>query len=76
MEDCVSNMKEIFGWEITEDAIEDDVEIVASPREVRPPASPAEAARQKRRARVPLAVIVSGGMAVLSVGLAWLALAE
>ena len=30
-EDCINNIKELFGWEISEDNIEDDVVIVASP---------------------------------------------
>merc|ERR1719348_2672735 len=36
-EDCISNIKELFGWQISEDNIEDDVEIVASPRDTRGP---------------------------------------
>jgi len=78
LEDCVNNMKEIFGWDVTEDSIEDDVEIVASPREVRPPVSPspADKERQARRSRVPMAVVVSCGMAVISAGLAYLSFSD
>ena len=35
-EDCVNNVREIFGWQLEEDSVEDDLEIVASPREARP----------------------------------------
>merc|ERR1719450_1756922 len=38
VEDCLANIKEIFGEEVEEDQIEEDLEIVASPREVRPAA--------------------------------------
>lgn len=78
LEDCVNNMKEIFGWDVVEDSIEDDVEIVASPREVRPPASPsaADKERQARKSRVPMAVVVSCGMAVISAGLAYLSFSD
>ena len=36
VEDCLANIKEIFGVEVEEDQIEDDLEIVASPRDSRP----------------------------------------
>jgi len=75
LEDCVNNMREIFGWEVVEDNIEDDVEIVASPREVRPPPSPSEKDRQTR-SRVPAAVVVSFGMALISAGLAYLSFSD
>ena len=39
VEDCLANIKEIFGVEVEEDRIEDDLEIVASPRESRPAGS-------------------------------------
>jgi len=35
-EDCLANIGEIFGWTLGEEAVEDDLEIVASPREARP----------------------------------------
>lgn len=78
LEDCVNNVKEIFGWDVVEDSIEDDVEIVASPREVKPPASPSasDKAKQARRRKVPLGVVVSFGMAVISAGLAYLSFSE
>jgi len=78
LEDCVNNMKEIFGWEVVEDSIEDDVEIVASPREVRPPSSPSESekVKQDRLKRVPFGVVVSVGMAILSAGLAYLSFSD
>ena len=41
VEDCLANIKEIFGVEVEEDQIEDDLEIVASPRESRPAAGSA-----------------------------------
>merc|ERR1719454_153097 len=47
-EDCLANIKEIFGVEVEEDQIEDDLEIVASPREVRPAGSSAVKAGGRR----------------------------
>jgi len=78
LEDCVNNVKEIFGWEVVEDNIEDDVEIVASPREVKPPASPSaeDKAREARKSKVSLGVVVSLGMAVISAGIAYLSLSD
>ena len=35
-EDCLANIGEIFGWSLGEEQVEDDLEIVASPREARP----------------------------------------
>jgi len=76
LEDCVNNIKEIFGWDVVEDSVEDDVEIVASPREVRPPVSPSEKERQARKSRVPMGVVISFGMAVISAGLAYLSFSD
>ena len=76
LEDCVNNMKEIFGWEVVEDIIEDDVEIVASPREVNPPASPGEKSKVVSKSRVSMGVVVSLGMAAISVGLAYLSFSD
>jgi hypothetical protein len=78
LEDCVNNVKEIFGWEVVEDNIEDDVEIVASPREVKPPASPSaeDKAREARKGKVSLGVVVSLGMAVISAGIAYMSLSD
>eukprot|EP00092_Neocalanus_flemingeri_P029901 GFUD01032466.1.p1 GENE.GFUD01032466.1~~GFUD01032466.1.p1 ORF type:complete len:432 (+),score=114.88 GFUD01032466.1:37-1332(+) len=78
LEDCVNNMKEIFGWDVIEDSIEDDVEIVASPRETRPPASPSasEKEKQARRSRFPFAVVASCGMALVSAGIAYMSLSD
>ena len=76
LEDCVNNMKEIFGWEVVEDNIEDDVEIVASPREVKPPASPGDKSKEVTKSKVSMGVVVSLGMAVISVGLAYLSLSD
>ena len=74
-EDCISNIKELFGWEISEDNIEDDVEIVASPRDTHGPPPPADP-RRSRRARLPLAAVASLGMAALAVGIAYFSLGE
>ena len=72
-EDCLANIKEIFGVEVEEDQIEDDLEIVASPREVRPAGSSAG----KVGRRIPmvgyalyaaLAAAVSAGIAYMSIG--------
>ena len=68
-DDCINNIKELFGWEISEDNIEDDVEIVASPRDTRPP-PPTEALRQQKK-RIPLAAVASLGVAAIAVGLAY-----
>jgi len=76
LEDCVNNMKEIFGWEVVEDNIEDDVEIVASPREVKPPASPGDKSKEVTKSKVSMGVVVSLGMAVISVGLAYLSFSD
>jgi len=76
LEDCVNNMKEIFGWEVVEDIIEDDVEIVASPREVKPPGSPGEKSKVVSKSRVSMGVVVSLGMAAISVGLAYLSFSD
>ena len=73
-EDCISNIKELFGWNISEDNIEDDVEIVASPRDTRGPPPPVEP--RKRRGRIPLAAIASLGMAALAVGIAYFTIGE
>ena len=43
-ENCINNTKELFVWEISGDNIEDDVEIVASPRDTRGTPLPAPAA--------------------------------
>jgi len=74
-EDCISNMKELFGWEISEDNIEDDVEIVASPRDTRGPPPPLDPSRN-RRAKLPLAAVASLGMAALAVGIAYFSIGE
>ena len=74
-EDCIGNIKELFGWEISEDNIEDDVEIVASPRDTHGPPPPADP-RRNRRARLPLAAVASLGMAALAVGIAYFSLGE
>jgi len=76
LEDCVNNMKEIFGWEVVEDNIEDDVEIVASPREVRPPPSTSDKPSEVTRGKVSLGVVVSLGMAVISAGLAYFSFSD
>jgi len=76
LEDCVNNMKEIFGWEVVEDNIEDDVEIVASPREVRPPQSTSDKPSEVTRGKVSLGVVVSLGMAVISAGLAYFSFSD
>ena len=68
-DDCINNIKELFGWEISEDNIEDDVEIVASPRDTRPPPPP-EALRQQKK-RIPLAAVASLGVTAIAVGLAY-----
>ena len=41
-ENCINNTKELFVWEISGDNIEDDVEIVASPRDSRGTPLPAQ----------------------------------
>ena len=76
-EDCSSNIKELFGWEVSEDCIEDDVEIVASPRDTRgpPPPSPGQVKAVRVR-RLPLAAVASLGMAAIAVGLAYFTLGE
>jgi len=78
LEDCVNNVKEIFGWDVVEDSVEDDVEIVASPREVKPPASPSasDKTRQAKLKKVPMGVVVSIGMAVISAGFAYMSFSE
>ena len=75
-EDCISNIKELFGWEISEDNIEDDVEIVASPRDTRGPPPPVDMTRARRVRRIPLAAVASLGMAALAVGIAYFSLGE
>jgi len=73
-EDCLANIKEIFGVEVEEDQIEDDLEIVASPREVRPAGSSAGKAGGRRIPMVgyalyaALAAAVSAGVAYMSIG--------
>merc|ERR1712013_141978 len=73
-EDCLANIKEIFGVEVDEDQIEDDLEIVASPREVRPAGSSASKACGRRIPMVGyalyavLAAAVSAGVAYMSIG--------
>ena len=77
-EDCVGNIKELFGWEISEDRIEDDVEIVASPRDTRgppPPGHPGHQARPRGQ-RLPLKAVASLGVAAIAVGLAYFAMGE
>ena len=73
VEDCLANIKEIFGVEVEEDQIEDDLEIVASPRESRPVGGPSKASGR----RIPmvgyalyaaLAAAVSAGVAYMSLG--------
>ena len=74
-EDCLANIKEIFGVEVEEDQIEDDLEIVASPIEVRPAAGSSASKAVGRR--IPLvgyalyavlAAAVSAGVAYMSIG--------
>jgi len=72
IEECINNMKEIFTMEIQEEDVEDDLEIVASPREVKPPGK--EDPVIKRRRRIPVGVSVSLGMALISAGIAWFSL--
>ena len=73
-EDCLANIKEIFGVEVEEDQIEDDLEIVASLREVRPAGSSAGKAGGWRIPMVGyalyavLAAAVSAGVAYMSIG--------
>merc|ERR550517_640493 len=73
-EDCINNIKELFGWQISEDNIEDDVEIVASPRDTRgpPPAQPD--LKQVKNKRIPFAAIASLGIAAIAVGLSYFSL--
>ena len=74
-ENCINNTKELFGWEISEDNIEDDVEIVASPRDTRdtrgtPPGSQPQLRPAPPRP-MPLVAAVAGlGMATIAMGLA------
>jgi len=73
LEECANNIKEIFGWSVEQDCIEDDVELVASPREVRPGiVKKLEAGGAAKR--LPKGVVLSLGMALLSAGLAWMTL--
>ena len=76
VEDCLANIKEIFGVEVEEDQIEDDLEIVASPRESRPAGSAGQNKAGGAR-RIPmvgyalyaaLAAAVSTGIAYMSLG--------
>lgn len=76
VEDCLANIKEIFGVEVEEDRIEDDLEIVASPRESRPAGSAGGPSKAGGR-RIPmvgyalyaaLAAAVSAGVAYMSLG--------
>ena len=76
-EDCVGNIKELFGWEISEDRIEDDVEIVASPRDTRGPPPPGHQAQARAGGRrLPLKAVVSLGVAAIAVGLAYFTMGE
>ena len=76
-EDCASNIKELLGWEISEDRIEDDVEIVASPRDTRgPPPPPGAQVRPGRGQRLPLKAVASLGVAAIAVGLAYFTMGE
>ena len=71
-ENCINNTKELFGWEISGDNIEDDVEIVASPRDTRgtPPGSQPQLRPAPPRP-MPLVAAVAGlGMATIAMGLA------
>jgi hypothetical protein len=70
-EDCLGNIKEIFGWELHEDSIEDDLEIVASPREARPAG---QAGGTRPRRPVPAGWLLGLAVAALSAGLAWVRL--
>merc|ERR1712112_68361 len=75
VEDCLANIKEIFGVEVEEDQIEDDLEIVASPRESRPVAGGNPSKSGARRIPMvgyalyaALAAAVSAGVAYMSLG--------
>ena len=75
VEDCLANIKEIFGVEVEEDQIEDDLEIVASPRESRPVGSTGQSKAGGRRIPMvgyalyaALAAAVSAGVAYMSLG--------
>ena len=75
VEDCLANIKEIFGVEVEEDQIEDDLEIVASPRESRPVGSAGQSKAGGRRIPMvgyalyaALAAAVSAGVAYMSLG--------
>ena len=75
-ENCINNTKELFVWEISGDNIEDDVEIVASPRDTRapPPGSQPQLRGAGSRRRLPVAAVASLGMAAIAVGLAYFSL--
>ena len=75
VEDCLANIKEIFGVEVEEDQIEDDLEIVASPRESRPVGPGGQNKASGRRIPMvgyalyaALAAAVSAGVAYMSLG--------
>jgi len=73
-EDCINNIKELFGWQISEDNIEDDVEIVASPRDTRGPPPAQTDMKQGKKKRIPIAAIASLGIAAIAVGLSYFSL--
>jgi len=73
VEDCTNNIREIFGWELLEDSVEDDVEIVASPRETRPMTSDGKQKMEARR-KLPVGYFLGLGVGLISMGLAWLSL--
>jgi len=75
-EDCINNVKELFGWEISEDNIEDDLEIVATPRDTRGPPPPNSHQIKNTRRKVPFAAVASLGMAAIAVGLAYFSMGE
>ena len=75
-DDCISNVKELFGWDISEDNIEDDLEIVATPRDTRGPPPPNSNQIKNSRRKVPLAAVASLGMAAIAVGLAYFSMGE
>lgn len=73
VEDCINNIREIFGWELLEDSVEDDVEIVASPRETRPMTGDGKQKMEARR-KLPVGYFLGLGVGLISMGLAWLSL--
>ena len=75
VEDYLENIKALFGVEVEEDQIEDDLEIVASPRESRPVAGGNPSKSGGRRIPMvgyalyaALAAAVSAGVAYMSLG--------